>query len=81
MIHLDRSSKRSEMNHAWRSNREVLIYLIYCMSNNFGETARSIIVITLADEGLGIDKEGMVIASWTVSRNPQTDTSYQGVDK
>ena len=52
-----------------------------CMSDDFGETARSMIVMPLADEGLGIDKEGMVIASWTVSRNPQTDTSYQDVDK
>ena len=69
------------MKHAWRSSREVLIYLICCMSDDFGETARSMIVMPLADEGLGIDKEGVVIAIWTVSRNPQTDTSYPGVDK
>ena len=64
MIMLDRGRKRSKMKHVWRANRTVLIFFILCLLKDFREMVRSIIMIPLAVDGLGIVKEVMVIASW-----------------
>ena len=64
MILLDLGRKRSEIKYFWTSKLAALIYLICCGLKAFSETERSMIVIGLVDEGLGIVKEGMVVASW-----------------
>ena len=60
MILLDLGHKRSETKNAWKANINLLIL---CTLKDFRETARSIIAISLADKGLEIAKEGMVIYS------------------
>ena len=64
MILLDFGRKRYEMKHVWRAKRKVLICFICCALKVFRETAMSIIVILLADEGMGIIKELMVNYRW-----------------
>ena len=79
MFLLDLSSKRSEMKYTSKSKRIVLICLICLALKDFIEITRSMIVISLADEGLGTVKEEMVISSWCMSRNSQTDVNHPGV--
>ena len=52
MILLDLFRKRSEMKYYWKAKRTLLIFLICCALKAFIETARSMIVISLAEEGI-----------------------------
>ena len=79
MILLDIGRKRSEAKYTWRAKRVVLIFLVCCTLKDFIETERSIIVISLAEEGLEKVKEGIVISSSCVLINSQADVNYPGV--
>ena len=63
MILLDLGRKRSEIKYVWRAKQKLLIFLICCALKYFSETERSINVMSLAEEGLEIVKEGMVISN------------------
>ena len=56
MVLLDLGRKLSEMKYSWRAKRTVLILLICCALKDFIKMARFMIVISLADEGLGTVK-------------------------
>ena len=69
------------MKYVWRANRVVLICLICRLLKDFSEMARCATAMSLDDEGLGRDKDGILIVSWQVSRNSQTDARHSEVAK